>query len=322
LRVLVTGAGGFVGRWLVRELTDAGHQVTAPLGRAALDVTDAGAVRKAIAAAAPDAIAHLAAISLASDARAQPSEALGVTVGGTVNVLESALRADRRPAVLVSGSAEVYGSPDPASLPLREDAPLAPRTPYALSKVAQEGVALAYAMRSGMPLVVTRSFNHSGAGQRPGFVVPDLAGRIRSVRAGGAAGVRVGNLSVRRDFSDVRDVVRAYRLLLEGLANGRIPPGGTVFNVASGRSVEIGEILRRLCELAGVSPEITVDAALVRPGEAPDIRGDPSALQRATGWQPQHDVGAMLAEVWQSLEADTGSRPSAGGGAIAGGAAA
>jgi GDP-4-dehydro-6-deoxy-D-mannose reductase len=312
LRVLVTGAGGFVGQWLVSELESAGHEVIAPIGRASLDVTDAAAVRNAFAAAKPDAVAHLAAISLAGEARSAPAEALRVTVGGTVNVLEAALPAARPPAVLVTGSAEVYGTPDPAALPLREDAALAPRTPYALSKVAQEGVALSYAARSGLPLVVTRSFNHSGAGQRPGFVVPDLAGRVRAVQGGETAAVRVGNLQVRRDFTDVRDVARAYRLLLEALADGRIAPGGAVLNVASGRSVEIGEILRRLLELAGVSPEIAVDPDLVRPGEAPDIRGDPAALREATGWTPEHDVASMLAEVWRSYGVRASSPTSPG----------
>jgi GDP-4-dehydro-6-deoxy-D-mannose reductase len=301
LKILVTGAGGFVGRWLVRELRDAGHEVVAPEGRAALDVTDARLVRETMTSAAPDGVAHLAAIALASDARADPGEALRVTVGGTVNVLEAARLAPSPPAVLVVGSAEVYGTPDPARLPLREDAPLAPRSPYAVSKAAQEGVALAYAARWGLPLVVTRSFNHSGAGQRPGFVVPDLAGRVRAVRLGEAAAVRVGNLRVRRDFSDVRDVVRAYRLLLEALADRRIAPGGAVFNVASGRSVEIGEILGRLCELAGITPQVEVDSTLVRAGEAPDISGDPSALVEATGWRPQHDLGSMLAAAWEAL---------------------
>jgi GDP-4-dehydro-6-deoxy-D-mannose reductase len=304
LNILVTGAGGFVGRWLVRELRDAGHTVTAPEGRAALDVTDPSAVRTALAAK-PDAIAHLAAISLASAARADPGEALRVTVGGTINVLEAASAMDSPPAVLVVGSAEVYGVPDPARLPIREDNPLAPRSPYALSKAAQEGVALSYAARSGLPLVVTRSFNHSGAGQRPGFVVPDIATRVRAVRAGEVAVVRVGNLRVRRDFSDVRDVARAYRLLLEALANGRIPRGGAVFNVASGRSVEIGEILQQLCELAGVDPRIEVDPSLVRPGEAADISGDPGALVRATGWQPEHDLRSMLASAWKALAPET-----------------
>jgi GDP-4-dehydro-6-deoxy-D-mannose reductase len=301
LKILVTGAGGFVGRWLVRDLRDAGHSIIAPEGRAALDVTDAAAVRSALAAATPDAIAHLAAISLASAARADPGEALRVTVGGTINVLEAASAMQSAPAVLVVGSSEVYGVPDPARLPLREDAPLAPRSPYALSKAAQEGVALAHAARSGLPLVVARSFNHSGAGQRPGFVVPDLAGRVRAVRAGEPAVVRVGNLRVRRDFSDVRDVARAYRLLLEALAAGRIQRGGAVFNVASGRSVEIGEILEQLCQLAGVDPEVEVDPSLMRAGEAPDISGDPAALIAATGWQPQHDLRSMLAAAWNAL---------------------
>ena len=300
MRVLVTGAGGFVGRWLTEALGRAGHAVAAP-GRADLDVTVVDSVRRALARFEPDAVVHLAAVSFAPDARSDPSRALQINVGGTVNLLEAVRRSALPPVVLVTGSSEVYGAPASSDLPLTEASPLAPRTPYALSKAGQEGVSLAYAARYRLRLVATRSFNHSGPGQRPVFVVPALAGRILAVREGREAAIRVGNVDVRRDFTDVRDVAQAYRLLLEAAHEGRIEPGGAVFNVASGRAVAVREIIDRLCALAGVSPGISIDEALVRPDDPPEIRGDASALRRLTGWRPERPLAGTLADVWDEV---------------------
>jgi GDP-4-dehydro-6-deoxy-D-mannose reductase len=304
MRVLVTGAGGFVGRWLTRELQASGHEVVGPPERE-LDVTDAGAMSAAIGAIRPDAIAHLAAVAYAPDAAGDPARAFRVTVGGTVALGEALLANQVRPAILISGSSEVYGAPHPDSLPLTETAPLAPRTAYAISKVSQEAVALRYAALLELPLVATRSFNHTGPGQRPVFVVPALANRVADAARAprGAASVRVGNLDVRRDFTDVRDVVRAYRLLLERLADGSIAPGGAILNVASGQSVAIRSILERFVALSGAPIEPAVDPALVRSDDPPDIRGDASALTAATGWRPERDLESTLSDVWSEVTA-------------------
>jgi GDP-4-dehydro-6-deoxy-D-mannose reductase len=278
MRVLVT-AEGFVGRWLTEALAAAGHAVAAP-GRADLDVTVAESVRHALARFEPDAVAHLAAVSFAPDARSDPARALLVNVGGTINLLEAVRGRASPPVVLVTGSSEVYGAPDPSELPLSEESPLAPRTPYALSKAAQEGVSLAYAARYRLRLVATRSFNHSGPGQRPVFVVPALAARIAAVREGREPAIPVGNVDVRRDFTDVRDVARAYRLLLEAAHGGRIERGGAVLNVASGRAIAVREIVDRLCALAGVPARISTDPALVRPDDPPEHH---AACERCCG---------------------------------------
>lgn len=308
MRILVTGAGGFVGRWLTRELELAGHEVIAPRGRAALDVTDAEAVAATIRSAAPDAVAHLAAVSFGPDARSDPALALRTTVGGTVHVLEGVRHRSPSPAVLVSGSSEVYGRPRPEELPLTEESPLRPSSPYALSKAAQEGVALAYAARHGLRLAVTRSFNHAGPGQRGVFVLPALAERLRAVARGEATDVATGNLDVRRDFTDVRDVVRAYRLLLERLVDGHIASGGAVLNVASGRSVAIRELLAELCRVAGIEPVIRSDPALVRHDDPPDISGDPGALVRLTGWRPERPIESTVREIWEETPSGAGAR--------------
>ena len=304
MKVLLTGGRGFVGGWLTTELENAQHEVAAP-SRDALDVTDPEAVRRFIGEQRPAAIVHLAAIALAGAARADPVEAFRIAAGGTANLLEAVREQPTPPLVLVVSSSEVYGKPREGELPLREDSALRATTPYALSKLAQESVALAYAARWGLPLVVVRPFNHTGPGQRPGFVVADLVGRVRSVVRGDSSAVRAGNLDVRRDFSDVRDVVRAYRLLLEAMASGGVEPGGTVLNVASGRAVEIRYLLERICVLAGVSPAVEVDPSLVRPDEAPEIRGDSGSLRALTGWQPGHEIEETLRDIWATPEAST-----------------
>jgi GDP-4-dehydro-6-deoxy-D-mannose reductase len=304
VRVFVTGASGFVGRWLRRELEQTGHRVF-PEARSHQgrwpDVTRPDEVLEALREAGPEAVVHLAAVSAASEAAQSPQAALSVTVGGTVNLLECLRRLTSVAAVLVVSSSEVYGAPRADELPIREDATLRPRSPYALSKIAQESVALAYAHRGGLPVVVARAFNHVGPGQRPHFVVPALAERVAMVSRREARVVPVGNLDVRRDFTDVRDVVHAYRLLVEGLAAGSLPHGGLVVNVASGQSTSIRHILEVLCAQAGLRPEFKVDPALVREEDPPEIRGDASLIGQLTGWRPELALDRTLGDIWQDV---------------------
>lgn len=302
MRVLVTGASGFVGRWLAADLAAAGHEVIEP--PAELDVTDAAAVDVTLSAARPDAIAHLAARSFTPDAAAEPERAFAIAVAGTINVLEGARRLRHQPVVLVAGSAEVYGLPEPADLPLREDAPLRPRTPYALSKAAQESVALAYAARYRLAVVVARSFNQVGPGQRPEFVVPALARRVRELRDGHAADIPVGNLDVRRDLTDVRDAARAYRQLLETAAGDRAAAAPSVVNVCSGESVTIRSVVEALARLGGVEPRTRVEPSLVRAVDAPEVRGDHQLLTSLTGWLPRIPLTQTLTDVWREVAAE------------------
>ena len=211
-------------------------------------------------------------MAFAPDATADPAQALRTAVAGTQAVFDGVGAARLSCPILVSGSSEVYGDPRPGELPIPEEAPLRASRPYGLVKLAQEAVALEAARRREVPVVVTRSFNHIGPGQRPVFAVPAFARRIVAFRDGLAEDVPAGNLDVRRDFTDVRDVVRAYRLLLEGLAGG-VLAAPLVVNVASGQSVAIREIVERLGEAAGVVPRVRVDPALVRAGEPADMVG-------------------------------------------------
>lgn len=300
MRVLVTGASGFVGGWLTRALTDAGHEVLAPEG---LDVTIADDVVDVLTELAPDAVAHLAAVAFAPDAASEPGRAFETTIGGTINVFEAVRQIPRPPAVLVTGSSEVYGAPGPDDLPLRETASVRPRTPYSLSKAAQESVGLAYAAREGLRVCVTRSFNHAGPGQRPVFVVPALAERVRAMAQGEATSIATGNLDVRRDLTDVRDVADAYRRLLEALLDGTVPAGGLLLNVCSGRAVAIRSVLEELCRLAGVEPVVTMDPGLMRPDDAPEIRGDATRIERLLGWRATTPLTTTLADVWAAIQA-------------------
>ncbi len=198
--------------------------------------------------------------------------------------------------MLLVSSAEVYGAVPQSRLPVAEDAPLAPVTPYAASKVAAEYLGVQAFLAHGLPVVRVRPFNHVGPGQSPNFVVAALAERIVAARRSGASAILVGNLSARRDLTDVRDVVRAYRLLAETGA------AGDVYNVCTGRDIAIEEVAARMQHLAGTELRLEPDPALARPVDVPVVRGDPGRLQAATGWAPVVDLDATLRDVLRFAE--------------------
>jgi GDP-4-dehydro-6-deoxy-D-mannose reductase len=200
----------------------------------------------------------------------------------------------------VIGSSEVY-LPPLAGEALTESSPLGPRGVYGLTKLAAEALALARAMDGSLEVAVARSFNHTGPGQRPVFAVPAFAGRILEARRTGAKRIRAGSVDVARDIGDVRDVVCAYRLLLEALAARRVPRDRRVYNVASGRSVTIRSIIERLAEIAEWPVDVSIDPALVRADDPPLICGDASALRSLTGWEPQIDLDTTLRDLLGSL---------------------
>ena len=197
--------------------------------------------------------------------------------------------------VLTISSAEVYGIVTPDELPLSETSQVRPASPYAASKAAAEQVALQAARGFGQRVLVARPFNHVGPGQAPAFAVPALAKRIVDAQAAGATTLTVGTLTTRRDFTDVRDVVVAYRLLVEKGA------AGEVYNVASGVDVSIAEIAESLLTLAGADLEFVEDPALIRPVDVPVLRGDAGRIREATGWSPRIPLKATLADVLESF---------------------
>jgi GDP-4-dehydro-6-deoxy-D-mannose reductase len=298
MRVFVTGAIGFVGGWLLAELRQNGHTVVPAPGPDELDITDLAGLARWLGNPSdqPEAIVHLAGMAFAPDAKTDPAEAFRVNVGGTIALFEALRLVGIKPTVLVAGSSEVYGFPRSQDLPLSESAPLAPSHPYGMSKIGEEAVAVEASARYGFPVVVTRSFNHAGPGQRPVFVVPAMARRVVAMQRGETKSIRVGNIDVRRDLTDVRDVVRAYRLLLERTAAGS-EPASQVVNVASGKAVSIRLIIDQLCELADVLPRIEVDESLVRADDPVEICGDASLLTQLTGWRPEIPLRTTLTDV-------------------------
>ena len=289
MRAFVTGASGFVGPWLCRHLEASGDEVVPAASD--LDVTNADSIAEALIASRPDAVYHLAAQSSVGSSWTDTAGTFRVNVFGTLHVLDAANACPSRPRVLVVSSAEVYGEVSPADLPVAETAPFRPGTPYAASKAAAELAGLQAFLGRGLEVVRARPFNHTGPGQGPGFVVPALARQVVEASLTGATVLKTGNLTARRDFTDVRDVVAAYRLLIErGSA-------GEVYNVCSGRSVLLLDLVERLLSLAGADLSVEVAPERLRPVDVPEMRGDPRRLEDLTGWRPAIDLDRTLRDV-------------------------
>jgi GDP-4-dehydro-6-deoxy-D-mannose reductase len=288
-RVFVTGAGGFAGRHLVAACAAAGDEVVEAPPSSRADLRDPAVARALVAEARPDVVYHLAARAHVGQSWEDPLGTLRDNVAMTANVLD-AVRAEAQQAVVVSvGSGEEYGPPE--AVPTTEDAPLRPQNPYAVSKASSGLLARFYADAHGMRVVHARAFNHAGPGQEPIYAIANFA---RQVAAGLEAGddpvtVISGSPDTRRDFTDVRDIVRAYRALAE-----RAEPG--VFNVCSGVSRSARELIAALASVAGVAVEHVVDPAKVRAHEVFEVRGSADALTRACGWSPEIPLDVTLAD--------------------------
>ncbi len=290
MRALVTGAAGFVGLHLVRGLLEDGWTVHAgalewgpgesgvegstPLS---LDVTSAESVAAAVAEARPEVVFHLAGLSSVAESFADPLVTWDVNATGTLRLLAAVGGAAR--FVFVS-SAEVYGVVPEEDQPIAEDRRLCPVNPYGASKAAGEIAAVQAVLAGKADAVVARSFNHTGPGQSPRFALPAFAHQLVALDAAGPPVLRVGNLDARRDVLDVRDVVRAYRLLADA------GNAGEVYNVCSGRAYRIGDLVEGMVEISGTGARVEVDPERFRPVEVPLLQGDPSRL-RALGWEPR-----------------------------------
>jgi GDP-4-dehydro-6-deoxy-D-mannose reductase len=296
MRVLVTGSRGFVGSWLVRHFDESGYAVTGLDEH--VDVTDAAALREAVVGVAPDCIVHLAALSSVGSSWGDSSRTYEVNTVGSANLLDAAAACASPPRVLLVSSSEVYGWAGRDALPAREELPVRPVSPYAASKAAAEIVALQMFRGRKLEVIVARPFNHTGPGQTANFVVPALAQQVAAAAASAAPSIRTGNLDVNRDISDVRDVVVAYRLLLE---KGR---PGQVYNVCSGRAVSIRSVAERLVELSGLDIPIRVDPDRVRPVDVPDLWGDPGRLESECGWEPAYSLDRTLRDVLDYWKVD------------------
>jgi GDP-4-dehydro-6-deoxy-D-mannose reductase len=296
VRVLVTGSRGFVGTWLCRHLEDSGDEVS-ELPKY-LDVRDTGGLTDALVEAAPEAVCHLAAQANVAASWRDPVETFSVNAIGTLNVCVAAVALPRKPRVLLVSTSEVYGRVPPEHMPVTEEEPFAPVNPYAASKVAAEMAGLQAWLGQGLEVVRARAFNHTGPGQLEGFVAPDLAHQVVRAARGELDCISTGNISVKRDLSDVRDVVRAYRLLL---VHGK---PGEAYNVCTGEAVAISRLLSRLMELAGVDVPVRADPARYRPADVPEHVGDPGRLKALTGWRPEISLDQTLSDLLASLQVD------------------
>jgi len=293
VRVLVTGSRGFVGPWLIGHLSRHGDEaLELP---EATDITDAAALGEAVADLEPGAICHLAAQSSVQRSWEDPAGTFAVNALGTLNLCSVATRLAAPPRVLLVSSAEVYGKVAPERMPVGEDEPFAPATPYAASKAAAEMVGLQAWLGRGLQVVCARAFNHTGPGQPRGFVVPDLAAQVAQAGRGELDRITTGNLEVSRDITDVRDVVRAYRLLL---LHGE---PGAAYNVCRGEAVLISDLLRRLMRTAGVDVPVWTDPSLSRPADVPKHVGNPARLRALTGWAPEIPLDQTLADVLAAM---------------------
>lgn len=291
MKAIVTGALGFVGPHLVAHLEACGDDVVSldRQGPDPFEITDADDVHERFGRTSADVVYHLAALSHVGDSWKAPGASFRVNAEGTLNVLRAAadLGVER---VVVVLSSEEYGIVPDGDLPITEDTPLRPVTPYGAAKAAADMLAVQSFLGDGLGAVRVRPFGHTGPGQSEQFVVPALAARIARAERDRVDEIPVGNLDAVRDLTDVRDVVRAYRLLAE---HG-VP--GEVYNVCSGRGVSIQEIADQLIAAAEVPIRLVTDPELVRPVEVPRVIGSNARLREATGWSTEIPLEQTLAD--------------------------
>jgi len=308
MKLLITGVAGFVGGHVVELLQGEHPEVEVygldrPLGVAPMrlpagavgieaDLDDPAAVEGVLERVQPDRIIHLAGQSSVSQSWRDPGSTLRTNVLGIVHLLDELRQRSLTPRVLVVGSAEEYGAEEGTPALLQESSPLRPRSPYAVSKAAQGLLALQHAQPAGLSVIVTRTFPHTGPRRGEAFAESSFARQLAEIELGmRPAVIEVGNLDAIRDFSDVRDVVRAYWALLE---HGR---SGEAYNVCTGRGVRIGDLLDALIQLSGSKVEVRVDPERLRPSDIPVLVGDPAKLREATGWSPRFELEQTLADL-------------------------
>jgi GDP-4-dehydro-6-deoxy-D-mannose reductase len=311
---LVTGAGGFVGQWLVRSLLNRNERVTGftfgpPADNGILsaeelsavdwiegDIRDARSIEAALEKSSPDSVYHLAGITFVPQAGRDPTGTYEVNTLGATRLISAIVRArdagKKSPRLLIVGSAEQYGAHDRSEGPLKESAPQRPVTVYAASKAAQEIIALQAAKGSGIDIIATRSFNHSGVGQETRFLLPGIVNRIKSLGRSGGHHLPIGNTTTTRDFLHVADVAEAYMALME-----RGEPG-EVYNVSSGQGQTVQDLVELALRVTGVDAKLQRDESLVRPVDVEWLVGDNAKLRDRTGWAPKFGVEDIIRDLW------------------------
>jgi GDP-4-dehydro-6-deoxy-D-mannose reductase len=286
MRALVTGANGFVGNHLVPHLRASGDDVI----ESAVDITDRERLASHVSDARPEVIYHLAAQADVGGSWSSPIPTLRVNIEGTLNLLDAAAGADVQRVVAVT-SADIYGPVEETDLPLSEDQPVTPVSPYGASKASADIMCLFAGLAHGLEIVRARSFNHLGPGQNEKFVASAIASRIVANERSGGNTIRIGNLAARRDFTDVRDVVRAYRLLMTDGAPGE------AYHVCSGTDHAVRELADILVSMAEREMTLETDPTLFRPVDLKVLRGDYTKIREATGWQPEIDIHTTLRDL-------------------------
>ncbi len=297
MKVLVTGAGGFVGEYLVKLLRAHNHDIVAiginngtflkelSIPTHVVNILDYPVLRETMQNVVPDAVIHLAAVSNVPISWNKPGLTIDVNIHGTVNVLQALYEVNPKAKFLNIGSSDEYGLTAKCGKPLTEDMPCQPQNPYSISKYCTEQMVLQLGKKYGMNVISTRSFNHFGPGQAKGFVVSDFASQIKAIEAGEQEPViRVGDLSAARDFSFVSDVVEAYVSLIEkDVESG-------VYNVCSGKAMTVQEILDMMLHLSSKEIKVEIDEGKFRPSEVPFFVGCADKLSNATGWKVSTDI--------------------------------
>lgn len=302
MKALVTGANGFAGHYLVQHLLSQGDQVLGgvvtevtpdfPCQTVAMDVQNLEQCREVVATYDPEVIYHLAGMAFAPRAESDFNAALLLNVGGVHNVLRAAEVLGRPTKVLIVSSAEVYGRVSPADLPLTENCAVRPAHNYSLSKLLAETVAQRFAQYGHVDPIIVRPFNHIGPGQSRDFVVSSFAYQLAQIQLGKQdAVIEVGNLEAKRDFTDVRDIVRAYRLALT--------KGRGIYNLGSGKSIAIQQILDMLIEISGLKVTVKPDPSRMRRAEVPEVYGSYDRAQSELGWEPQLPLRDTLRSVYE-----------------------
>ncbi|MBR2459605.1 MAG: GDP-mannose 4,6-dehydratase [Clostridia bacterium] len=290
---LIIGAAGFVGNYLAQELKSAGRSVLVTRlqnerydgfcdGEYCLDVTDAESVRSVIGQARPDEIYHLAAQSSVAVSWKKPGLTVDVNIRGAVNLLEAVRECAADAVVLLIGSAEEYGAVTPEECPIKEEHPTHPKNIYAMTKAAQNMTGKLYCDAYGMKVRMVRAFNHFGPGQAPQFVISDFCRQVAEIESGARQPImKVGNLDAKRDFTDVRDIVRAYRMLAESGVDG------ATYNVGSGKAVSIRDMLDTILSLSTAQISVEKDPLRLRPSDVPLHCADIGRISRDVGWHPE-----------------------------------
>lgn len=294
MKALITGSAGFVGKYLTEELRNAGYEVIgfdrvkAP-GTIQGNLLDADGIKNLLEDQQPDIIFHLAAVADVGLSWKKPQLTIELNVIAAINLMEAVRTSGRTETKIVMvGSSDQYGHLGAKGISVNEEMIVQPASPYAVSKKAQEDMARIYWKSYGLPIYMTRSFNHGGAGQKPGFMIPDFASGIVKIERGESKELLVGNLTSRRDFTHVKDVVRAYRLIAEK----GVP--GEIYNVGSGKTWSAQEILDQLCAMAKCHIPVRQDPGKMRPSDTPVICCDHTKLTKDTGWDPMFELSDIL----------------------------